>query len=205
MKIRVKICGITRVADALDAAEAGADAIGMVFYGPSPRAIDIEQAAKIVYALPPFIARVGLFVNAEPEYVSDVLAQVPLSCLQFHGDETASYCESFDMPYIKAIRMKPGIDVVAAASAYVSAAGILLDSYQPDLPGGTGVAFDWMQIPIGLPRPLILAGGLNPDNVAEAVKIVQPYAVDVSGGVEKSKGIKDADKMTAFVRGVNSV
>lgn len=205
MKTRIKICGITRVEDALAAARAGADAIGLVFYAASPRAVDIEQARKIVYALPPFIDRVGLFVDAEPDFVRTVLNRVPLSCLQFHGAENAHYCESFGLPYIKVIRMRPGTEVKEAVSAYASASGVLLDSYQQGKPGGTGEVFDWTQVPTDLATPVILAGGLNSKNVVQAVKTVSPYGVDVSGGVEKSKGIKDAEKIVEFIRGVTSV
>ena len=203
--VRVKICGITRVEDALAAAAAGADAIGLVFYAKSPRAVDIEQAREILAALPPFVTTVGLFVDAERSELERILASVPLDLLQFHGDESVQQCEAFGRPYIKALRVKAGDDIAAQVARYPSAQGILLDAYVEGVPGGTGEAFDWSLIPQMLSKPLILAGGLRPDNVAEAVSRVRPYAVDVSGGVEASKGIKDAVKVETFVRRVRSV
>ncbi|MDH3948198.1 MAG: phosphoribosylanthranilate isomerase [Gammaproteobacteria bacterium] len=202
MRTRIKICGITRPQDGQDAARLGADAIGLVFYAPSPRAVTIEQAKAICDALPPFVTRVGLFVNADRSEINKVLADVPLDLLQFHGDETPADCEGFKRPYIKALRMAPEIDVVAEAEAYQSAAGILLDSYEAGLAGGTGQTFDWQRVPSEVKQLIILAGGLNPQNVVEAIKRVRPYAVDVSGGVEAAKGIKDKDKMTAFINEV---
>ena len=202
MRTRIKICGITRPQDGQDAARLGADAIGLVFYAPSPRAVTIEQAKAICDALPPFVTRVGLFVNADRSEINKVLADVPLDLLQFHGDETPADCEGFKRPYIKALRMAPEIDVVAEAEAYQSAAGILLDSYETGLAGGTGQTFDWQRVPSEVKQLIILAGGLNPQNVGEAIKRVRPYAVDVSGGVEAVKGIKDKDKMTAFINEV---
>jgi len=198
MAMKVKICGITRIEDGLAAANLGADAIGLVFYKKSPRAVSIEQAAAIVAALPPFICTVGLFVNASQEEVVSVLDKVPLSLLQFHGDETEQRCASIGHPYIKALRVQAGLDISAAVSAYDSARGILLDTYQQGVPGGTGRVFDWSCVPEGLKKPIILAGGLSPDNVAEAINAVRPYAVDVSGGLESDKGIKDHDKIAAF-------
>lgn len=198
--VRVKICGITRVEDALAAAAAGADAIGLVFYAKSPRAVDIEQAREILAALPPFVTSVGLFVDAERSELERILASVPLDLLQFHGDESVQQCEAFGRPYIKALRVKAGDDIAAQAARYPSAQGILLDAYVEGVPGGTGEAFDWSLIPQMLSKPLILAGGLRPDNVAEAVSRVRPYAVDVSGGVEASKGVKDVEKVGAFIR-----
>ncbi len=186
------------------AAEAGADAIGLVFYAASPRAVDIAVARDIVAALPPFVSRVALFVNPEARQVAEITDQVAVDCLQFHGDETAEFCEQFGLPYIKALRVQPGSDLVAAAGRYPGTAGILLDAYHPEKWGGTGDTFDWSLIPRQLDKPLILAGGLNPENVAEAVATVHPYAVDVSGGVEQAKGIKDSNKITAFMRGVTS-
>ncbi|HEY9147975.1 MAG TPA: phosphoribosylanthranilate isomerase, partial [Gammaproteobacteria bacterium] len=181
---------------------AGADAIGLVFYGKSPRCVTAEQAAAICAALPPFVSSVGLFVNAEFSEVSAVLEQVPLDLLQFHGDESPDYCRQFARPYIKAVRMAEGIDLSAVAADYHEARGLLLDSYQKGVPGGTGHAFDWARIPPGLEAAVILAGGLTPQNVCEAVRQVRPYAVDVSSGVELDKGIKDIDKIIAFMRGV---
>lgn len=198
--VRVKICGITRVEDALAAAAAGADAIGLVFYAKSPRAVDIEQAREILAALPPFVTSVGLFVDAERSELERILASVPLDLLQFHGDESVQQCEAFGRPYIKALRVKAGDDIAAQVACYPSAQGILLDAYVEGVPGGTGEAFDWSLIPQALSKPLILAGGLRPDNVAEAVSRVRPYAVDVSGGVEASKGVKDVEKVGAFIR-----
>ena len=198
--VRVKICGITRVEDALAAVAAGADAIGLVFYARSPRAVDVEQARTILAALPPFVTSVGLFVNAERSELERILAQVPLDLLQFHGDESVAQCEGYGRPYIKALRVKAGDDIAAEMARYPSAQGILLDTYVEGVPGGTGEAFDWSLVPRQASRPLILAGGLRPDNVAAAVAQVRPYAVDVSGGVEAGKGIKDAQKIGAFIR-----
>mgnify|MGYP003397064937 FL=1 len=200
--VRSKICGITRIEDALIAAEAGADAIGLVFYAKSPRAVSIQQARDIVAALPAFVTTVGLFVNASREELNDVLAGVALDLLQFHGDETPAECESYQRPYIKALRVKPGDDIAQLAAPYAKARGILLDTYMPGIPGGTGAAFDWSLVPRDLPQPVILAGGLSADNVQAAIEKVRPYAVDVSGGVEAGKGIKDAAKIRAFMRAV---
>lgn len=203
-RTRAKICGITRVEDALAAVAAGADAIGLVFYAKSPRCVTAEQAAVICAALPPFVSSVGLFVDAEAGQVNAVLNQVPLDLLQFHGDESPQYCRQFARPYIKAVRMAEGVDLSAVAAGYHEARGLLLDSYQKGMPGGTGHAFDWARIPPGLNTAVILAGGLNPGNVGEALRQVRPYAVDVSSGVERDKGIKDADKIIAFMRGVET-
>lgn len=203
--VRIKICGITRVDDALAAVAAGADAIGLVFYARSPRAVSIEQARAIVAALPPFVTSVGLFVDMGRAELESVLARVPLDLLQFHGDEPPERCEGFKRPYIKALRVKAGDDIAAEVNRYASAQGVLLDTYVEGVPGGTGEAFDWSLVPQGLSKPLILAGGLHPDNVATAVAQVRPYAVDVSGGVEASKGIKDAQKIDAFIRAARGV
>lgn len=202
-RTRGKICGITRPQDAIIAAANGADAIGLVFYGKSPRAVDIAQARAVIAALPPFVTSVGLFVNAEVAEVEHVLAGLPLDLLQFHGDETPDYCRQFERPYIKAVRMAEGIDLETVAEQYAEAKALLVDSYQKDVPGGTGHTFDWARIPEGLAKPIILAGGLGPDNIEQAVRQVRPYAVDVSSGVEAAKGIKDVDKIAAFMRGVN--
>ncbi|ALN19683.1 phosphoribosylanthranilate isomerase [Ectopseudomonas mendocina] len=202
MRVRSKICGITRVEDALAAVEAGADAIGLVFYAKSPRAVSVEQAAEIVQALPPFVTSVGLFVNMPREQLLAVLQQVPLDLLQFHGDESPAECEGYGRPYIKALRVRPGENVAAAMAPYAGARGILLDTFVEGVPGGTGAAFDWSLVPQGVARPIILAGGLEAHNVAAAIRQVRPYAVDVSGGVEASKGIKDAGKIRAFVKSV---
>ncbi|HZJ91745.1 MAG TPA: phosphoribosylanthranilate isomerase [Thiopseudomonas sp.] len=202
MRVRTKICGITRVEDALVAAQAGVDAIGLVFYAKSPRAVNVAQAQEIIAALPPFVSTVGLFVNASATEVNAVLEQVPLDVLQFHGDETPEFCEGFARPYFRALRMQPGVDIAASAAQYCGAQGILLDAWVPGVPGGTGERFDWAQIPDNLSKPLILAGGLNADNVTQAIHEVQPWAVDISGGVEASHGVKDADKVRKFLYAV---
>ncbi|MFA5626607.1 MAG: phosphoribosylanthranilate isomerase [Thiohalomonadaceae bacterium] len=204
MRIRVKICGITRPADGVAAARLGVDAIGLVFYPPSPRHISIKQAQLICAALPPFVSTVGLFVNASRAEVEGVLRQLPLDVLQFHGDEEADYCQSFGRPYLKALRMHEDLDVAAEAVRYATAQGLLLDTYQPGQVGGTGQNFDWRRVPQDLTQTIILAGGLNPENVAAAIAIARPYAVDVSGGVEQAKGIKSKEMMAAFMRGVES-
>ena len=202
--VRSKICGITRVEDALAAAEAGADAIGLVFYARSPRAVSVQQARAIVAALPPFVTSVGLFVNASRCELNEILEAVPLDLLQFHGDETAVDCAGYHRPYIKALRVRPGEDIRARCADYPQAAGILLDTFVPGVPGGTGEAFDWSLVPENPGCPIILAGGLTPDNVAAAVRQVRPWAVDVSGGVEARKGVKDAEKVRAFVGAVRA-
>jgi len=202
MRTRIKICGITRPEDGLAVAEAGGDAIGLVFYEPSPRNVTIEQAQAVVAALPPFVTVVGLFVNATDDEIREVLDAVPLGLLQFHGDEPAGLCGGYGLPYIKALRMAPGLDVAATAGLYRDAQGILLDAYQPGVAGGTGEVFDWQAVPEGLKKPIILAGGLTPDNVGEGIAQVHPYAVDVSGGVEAAKGIKDINKISAFIDAV---
>jgi len=202
--VRSKICGITRIEDALAAVEAGADAIGLVFYAKSPRAVNVQQARAIIAALPPFVTTVGLFVNASRCELGEILDAVPLDLLQFHGDETPADCEGYHRPYIKALRVKAGDDIAAGCKAYAGASGILLDTYVEGVPGGTGEAFDWSLVPQGLSKPIILAGGLTAGNVAEAIAQVRPYAVDVSGGVEQSKGIKDHGKIRAFMQAVRS-
>jgi phosphoribosylanthranilate isomerase len=202
MRTRVKICGITRLEDALAAAAAGADAIGLVFVNASPRRVDPAQARVIVAGLPPFIKVVGLFADAPAEQVRAVLGQAALDLIQFHGRETPEFCRSFGRPYLKAVRMDASADPRTEAGRYTDAAGLLLDSYHPQLAGGTGETFDWARVPRELGRPLILAGGLTPDNVGAAVAAVRPYAVDVSSGVESAKGIKDAARVMAFVRAV---
>lgn len=199
---RIKICGITRVEDVRVVADNGADAIGLVFYPASPRHVDIAQARQLVDALPPFVSVVGLFVDAEASSVRDVLASVPLDLLQFHGDETPEYCAQFGKPYLKAIRVKPGVDLLQCASNFREAKALLLDAYVEGLPGGTGAVFEWSLIPEVLRSRIILSGGLVAENVAAAITQVQPYAVDVSSGVEASKGIKDAAKVVAFINEV---
>ena len=202
---RIKICGITRAEDALAAAHSGADAIGLVFYERSPRHVDIDLAAQLAAVLPPFVTAVGLFVNAEAAFVREVIASVPLELLQFHGDETPEYCAQFNKPYLKAIRVKPGVDLLQCASDFRSAKGLLLDAHVEGMPGGTGTAFDWTLIPKQLPLSVILSGGLDAENVVAAIKQVRPYAVDVSSGVEASKGIKDAAKIAAFINEVKHI
>ncbi|HNJ77635.1 MAG TPA: phosphoribosylanthranilate isomerase [Azospira sp.] len=203
MRTRIKICGITTVADGLAAAAAGADAIGLVFYPKSPRYVHAGRAAEIAAALPPFVTVVGLFVNATPEFVSETLAQVPVGLLQFHGDEDETYCRQFERPFLKAARVRPELDLVQYAASFPSAQGILLDAFVEGY-GGAGHTFDWRMIPETLSRPIVLSGGLNVDNVGEAVRHVRPAAVDVSSGVEISKGVKDHAKIAAFIAGVRN-
>jgi phosphoribosylanthranilate isomerase len=202
-RTRVKICGITRVED-LDAALAvGADALGFVFYPRSPRYLEVSLAAELANRVPPFVTRVGLFVNAEPDFVRSVLSAVPLDLLQFHGEEEAGYCAQFGRSYIKAARVRPGLDLLEFARAYRTAQAILLDAYVEGY-GGAGRVFDWSLIPRSLPLPIILSGGLTPENVGAAVGDVSPWAVDVSSGVEAAKGIKDAAKIAAFMAAVKN-
>ncbi len=204
---RVKICGITSTKDAKSACDAGADAIGLVFYPPSSRYVTKDQAAEIVASLPPFVTVVALFVNASKHEIDDVLAQVSIDIIQFHGDEDEPFCTSFQRDYIKAIRMKDGLDLYALDKHYSSARGLLLDTYKKGIPGGTGEVFNWDKVPHDLHLPIILAGGLVADNVAQAIKQVKPYAVDVSGGVEYSadsgakvaKKGKDQQKISQFM------
>ncbi|MHB1091359.1 phosphoribosylanthranilate isomerase [Thiobacillus sp.] len=199
MAVRVKICGITRLQDLYDACDAGADAVGFVFYEKSPRRVSAEAAAVLVRAVPPFVQSVGLFVNAAPAFVEQVLQAASLDVLQFHGDETPADCARFGRPYIKAVRVDGATDLLKYAADFDAARGLLLDAFVPGVPGGTGECFDWRLIPANLPRPVILSGGLTPDNVAEAIRHVRPWAVDVSSGVEISKGIKDARKIAQFI------
>ncbi len=202
MRTRVKICGITNRQDARDAVDLGADAIGLVFYPASPRAVTVAQAREVVFGLPPFVTVVGLFVNAERVEIAEALAGCRIDLLQFHGQECPDYCAEHGRPYLKAVRMREQVDLAAERARYATASALLLDTYQPGVPGGTGEAFDWARVPAALAGEVVLAGGLTPDNVAAAVRQVQPYAVDVSGGVERAKGRKDRDKMAAFMRGV---
>ncbi len=199
MAVRVKICGITRLQDALFAVNAGADALGFVFYEKSPRHVSAAQAAALGATLPPFVTSVGLFVDAPAEFVDGVLALAPLDLLQFHGDESPEYCASFGKPYIKAVRVTRETDLLKCAADFATARGLLLDAYVPGVPGGTGESFDWNLIPPQLPKAVILSGGLSPANVAEAVRQVRPWAVDVSSGVEASKGIKDTGLIAQFI------
>lgn len=199
MRTRVKICGITREEDLAAAVAAGADAIGLVFYRGSPRCIEPQAAAALAAVLPPFVAPVGLFLDAEPAWVHEILKTVRLDVLQFHGHEEADYCRSFGLPYMKAIGAGGTGDLRALAAAYADAGALLLDSHAHGAAGGTGRTFDWERIPRDLRRPVVLAGGLAPTNVAEAVRRVRPYAVDVSSGVERTPGIKDAGLIEAFM------
>jgi phosphoribosylanthranilate isomerase len=201
-RTRIKVCGITREEDLRAAVAAGVDALGFVFYPPSPRFVAPAAAARLCRQVAPFVSRVGLFVNAEPAQVRETLAAVPLDLLQFHGDEDAAYCEQFGPPYIKAARVRPGLDLLEFARAFGSARAILLDAYVEGY-GGAGQTFDWSLIPRELPLPVVLSGGLTPVNVREAIVNLRPSAVDVSSGVEAAKGIKDAGKIAAFVAAVN--
>jgi len=203
-RVRVKICGITRPRDALLAASLGADAIGLVFFPGSPRAVNIDRAQQIIAVLPPFVSKVGLFVNASAAEIDTVLENVSLDILQFHGDEQPEQCSCFPRPFIKAVRMQDNVNLHAVADKYSAASALLLDSYVKDIYGGTGTTFDWSSIPDDIPKPLILAGGLDAGNVANAVKQIRPYGVDVSGGVELEKGIKDAGKIEQFIREVRN-
>jgi phosphoribosylanthranilate isomerase len=215
-RTRVKICGITRVADGLAASDAGADAIGLNFWGGTPRVVEVGRAREIADALPPFVTKVGLFVDPQVSDVRAILDAVPLDLIQFHGTETPDLCRAFGRPYLKAIHMKDGVDLLEYAALYDDAAGFLFDSFWPgDLPGGTGRAFDWSRLSAAvqkrLPAPSILSGGLDPVNVGEAIRAVHPWAVDVSSGVEERgpdgnvrKGIKDADRIAAFIAGVRN-
>lgn len=202
-RTRIKICGLTRIADVHAAVDAGADAIGLVFYPPSPRCVGFERAAELVRAVPPFVTTVGLFVNPAPEFVHQVLETVPLQLLQFHGDESETECAQFGRPWIKAARVRPGIDLIEFSASHPSAVGILLDAFVEGY-GGGGKTFDWSLIPDGLGRRLILSGGLDAGNVTEAIRRTRPWAVDVSSGVESAKGIKDAEQIAAFITGVRN-
>ena len=201
MLTRIKICGITRTEDALAASAAGAYAIGLMFCPQSPRHLELDQAAAIRRCLPPFVVAVAVFLDASEDEIRGVVRQVRPDCLQFHGREPEAFCRAYGLPYLKTVPMT-GVDPVEFANRYPSAHGFLLDSHAPGQPGGSGRGFNWAQAPKKLGAPLILAGGLNPDNVADAIRQVRPYAVDVSSGVESSAGIKDAALMQAFVKGV---
>ena len=205
MSTAVKICGVTRIEDALAAAHCGAHAIGLVFYRPSPRYVDVDKAAAIVRALPPFVTPVGLFVDAPAEEVRSISARAGVQLIQFHGSEPPDFCAQFGLPYMRAVRVRPEVDLLQYARDFHGAQALLLDAYHEGLQGGTGATFDWALIPPSLPLAVVLSGGLNPDNVREAVRRVKPWAVDVSSGVEASKGIKDAAKIAAFISGVRDV
>jgi phosphoribosylanthranilate isomerase len=203
MRTRVKICGFTRAEDARQASLLGADAVGLVFYPPSPRNVDIDQALRIAGALPAFTTVVALFVDEEEARIREILRRVPVDCLQFHGDEAPEDCRKYRKRYIKAVRVRPETDIAEVARQYHDAAGLLLDAWHPDAKGGTGSLFDWGMIPEQCGLPVILAGGLNPENARDAVRTVKPYALDVSSGVEAAKGVKDAARMAAFLAEVN--
>ena len=200
MRTRVKICGITCHEDALLAVQLGADAIGMIFCEQSPRAVSIGQAQQIVAALPPYVSKVGVFVNAPKEKVTVVTTTVSINCLQFHGDELPQYCESFSYPYIKVLRVHADVDVIGFMAQYPTASGFLLDTYVQGISGGTGRVFDWNLVPKSIAQPIILSGGLTLENVVEAIQQTNPYAVDVSSGVERSPGKKDSQKLNQFFR-----
>jgi len=201
VKTRIKICGLTREEDVDAAVAAGADAIGLVFYPPSPRYLTVERAAALARRIPPFVDVVGLFVNETAAVVRAVCEAVPINILQFHGDEDAAYCRQFARPYLRAARVRPGLDLVEFARSFPDARGLLLDAFVEGY-GGGGHVFDWTLIPPGLPGFLVLSGGLDAANVGAAVERVRPVAVDVSSGVEMSKGIKDHSKIAAFVAAV---
>jgi len=206
-RTRIKICGLTRPEDVIAAVEAGVDAVGFVFYPPSPRNVTFDQAAELASLLPPFVTAVGLFVDPQAEFVAEALRRVPLQCLQFHGDESDAQCAAAvsgsDRPWIKAVRMRLGIDLIEFSASHPGACGLLLDAFVEGY-GGGGKTFDWSLIPPGIGRPMVLSGGLDPGNVGEAVRRLRPWAVDVSSGVEVTKGIKDAAKIAAFVAGVRN-
>jgi phosphoribosylanthranilate isomerase len=199
MRTRVKICGITRIEDGLAAARLGADAIGLVFYEATPRYVTVDQARAIAQALPPFVTRVGLFVDVDADRVRATIGAVGLDILQFHGEESAESYRAFGRPYLKAVRMRDDVDLYAQQRAYPDAVGLLLDTYVKHAPGGSGETFDWSLVPRDLEKPIILAGGLTADNVKDAIKLVRPFAVDVSSGVEQTQGIKDPKKISAFI------
>ena len=204
MRTRIKICGITSVEDALAAAQLGADAIGLVFYPPSPRYVEVEQAAEIAAALPPFVTTVGLFVNADEQTISEVVSRVRIDLIQFHGNECKDYCGLHQRPYLKAVRMSDEVDLDKQMTDYDQARALLLDTYKAGVPGGTGEQFNWDRVPAHLADKIILAGGLTPENVKDAIAQVHPYAVDVSGGVESAPGKKDKEKMARLIEAVRT-
>ena len=201
---RIKICGITRAEDAQLAAASGADAIGLVFYAESARAVTAEQAADIAAAVPPFVTVVALFVDAPAANIERILATVPVDLIQFHGDEPAAFCQRFGRPWMKALRVRADMDIGAACRVYRAGRGVLLDSWREGVPGGTGETFDWELAARDLPLPVVLAGGLHEGNVGAAISRLQPSAVDVSGGVEVSPGIKDSGKIRRFIAAVRA-
>ncbi|SCX09030.1 phosphoribosylanthranilate isomerase [Nitrosomonas eutropha] len=204
MRIRVKICGITRLEDAVTAVHHGVDAIGFILWPQSERYISPEEAGQIVRYLPPFVQAVGVFVNPDKSWVEVASAAAGLDLLQFHGDESPDFCSQFHLPYIKAVRVRDGLDLLQYAQCYEGSKGLLLDAYAEGKPGGTGHIFDWKLIPSGLSLPWILSGGLHSDNVVDAIEQTRPLAIDVSSGVEIANGIKDADKISVFMKGVRS-
>lgn len=204
MRTRVKICGITRTEDALAAISSGADAIGFVFWQQSARNILPQQARPITKTIPAFVTTVGVYVDPTVEWVHETATIANLGLLQFHGNESPEFCDQFALPYVKALRIKEDMDLLEYANRYQSAKALLLDTYSANLPGGTGEVFDWTLIPANLPLPIILSGGLTPDNVVHAIAKVKPWAVDVSSGVEASKGIKDINKISAFMQRVKN-
>ncbi len=203
-RTRIKICGITRAEDARSAVMHGADALGLNFYPPSPRSISLEQAKGIAAEVPPFVTLVALFVDATAQQVREIADALPVGLLQFHGEESPEFCAQFDRPWIKAIRCHPDLDLAAETRRFSGARGVLLDAWQEGVPGGTGKTFDWRRVPEDLGAPLVLAGGLRADNVGEAVRSLRPFAVDVSGGVESSKGIKDDAEIQRFIAAVRA-
>ncbi len=200
MRTRIKICGITRLEDAKASVHAGCDALGFVFYKESPRYIALDAFKVIVKELPPFVTKAGLFVNDDPAEIEEAIQSGLVNVLQFHGDETPDFCRQFNFPYIKAVAVSSSVDLIQYAKDFHDAEALLLDAYHEHLKGGTGQTFDWNLIPQSLSKPIVLAGGLTVDNVKEAIKKVKPYAVDVSGGVEESKGIKNSLKIQAFIK-----
>lgn len=202
-RTRIKICGLTREQDVDAAAQAGADALGFVFFRGSPRYVDIGRAIDLVRRVPPFVTRVGLFVNPDPAEVSEIVSAVSLDLIQFQGDEPPDFCEQFGHPYVKVARMRPGLDLLEFARAYASARGLLLDTYVESF-GGAGQSFDWSLVPSALPVPIVVAGGLHAGNVGDAIRRLRPWGVDVSSGVELAKGVKDAVKIAAFVAAVKN-
>lgn len=201
---RIKICGITRPEDARAVAASGADAIGLVFYSASPRAVTVDQAVAITAVVPPFVTVVALFVDEPVASIERILESVPIDLIQFHGEESPEFCQQFGRPWLKALRVQPGIDIADACRKYHRARAVLLDSFKAGVPGGTGQAFDWELTPANLPLPVVLAGGLHPDNVGDAIRALHPAAVDVSGGVESAPGIKDAEKIHRFIAAVRA-